>query len=332
MHAVNDAVARPRATELDGVLAAGVHTACGDRAQLTHWEACALSDRPGCRVVHYQVGVQPAEAAAPQCWQCVGKFYGRHETALKVVAALRMLEASHFTPRCGVAFPGVIIYHAPWGLLLLTYQPGVPVLNVLDTAYQPILTAIGQGLAALHTTPGPLDRLAPPTAIVAELRQRVQHLCTWMPAAASALGHIVAFLARHAPPAIDRPTLVHGDFGPAQLLWDDGRLAMLDFDRCGLGDPALDLGTLLAQLRRRALMRVGTTRDLAELRTLVLDAYHRNVAQSSGFAERVAWYERVVLLRKVHFLAGQEDGEKRAQAMALLRLLAGLTEAYQPDC
>jgi aminoglycoside phosphotransferase (APT) family kinase protein len=206
------------------------------------------------------------------------------------------------------------------------------VLDVLDTAYQPILTAIGQGLAALHTTSGPLDRLAPPTAIVAELRQRVQHLYTWMPAAACALHHIVACLARHAPPAVDMPTLVHGDFGPAQLLWDDGRLAMLDFDRCGLGDPALDLGTLLAQLRRRALMRVGTTPDLAELRTLVLEAYHRNGAQSSGFAERVAWYERVVLLRKVHFLAAQDDGEKRAQAMALLRLLAGLTEAHQPDC
>jgi aminoglycoside phosphotransferase (APT) family kinase protein len=88
--------------------------------------------------------------------------------------------------------------------------------HVLDTAYQPILTAIGQGLAALHTTPSPLDHLAPRTAIVAELRQRVQHLCTWMPAAASALRHIGAFLARHAPPAVDMPTLVHGRLRPHQ--------------------------------------------------------------------------------------------------------------------
>ncbi len=45
--------------------------------------------------------------------------------------------------------------------------------------------------------------------------------------------------------------LLHRDLHDKQLLVDDGRVGMLDVDTLGLGDPALDLGNLLAHLDLR---------------------------------------------------------------------------------
>ena len=41
--------------------------------------------------------------------------------------------------------------------------------------------------------------------------------------------------------------LIHGDFGTANLLFAEGRISgVIDFGFCGSGDPAQDLGALLA--------------------------------------------------------------------------------------
>ena len=43
--------------------------------------------------------------------------------------------------------------------------------------------------------------------------------------------------------------LVHGDYKGDNLLVDGDRLVLLDFDRVSAGDPALDVGKLVADLR-----------------------------------------------------------------------------------
>src|SRR5439155_16346977 len=126
----------------------------------------------------------------------------------------------------------------------------------------------------------------------------------------------------------------HGDLGPSQLLWQTGRIVLLDFDRCARGDPALDLGNLLTQLRRLTLRRPGKLPDFDSLRTGILDAYRRWSPADPGLRERVAWYEQVTLLRKIHFLATNttrhQEVEKRqkrqAEAIQLLEELPALAD------
>ena len=77
---------------------------------------------------------------------------------------------------------------------------------------------------------------------------------------------------------------------------------MLDLDRCARGDPALDLGNLLAQWRRIALRRPGEVPGFAPVRAALLASYQRCGARDPGLPARAAWYERATLLRKIHSL------------------------------
>jgi aminoglycoside phosphotransferase (APT) family kinase protein len=47
----------------------------------------------------------------------------------------------------------------------------------------------------------------------------------------------------------EAPTMTHGDFKCDNLVVNGSRVHLLDFDRCGLGDPAADIGKFLADLR-----------------------------------------------------------------------------------
>ncbi len=57
------------------------------------------------------------------------------------------------------------------------------------------------------------------------------------------LRFVAAWLEDNLPVPVDRPRLVHGDFRPANVLVDGGRLeALLDWELAHLGDPHDDLG------------------------------------------------------------------------------------------
>src|SRR2546427_8336594 len=84
---------------------------------------------------------------------------------------------------------------------------------------------------------------------------------------------------------------LHGDFGTANLLWRPGRLVVLDFDRCTRGDPALDLGYLLTQLRRVTLRKPGKLPEFASLHSAILDGYQRWTPPDPTLSRRGAWYE-----------------------------------------
>jgi aminoglycoside phosphotransferase (APT) family kinase protein len=100
--------------------------------------------------------------------------------------------------------------------------------------------------------------------------------------------------------------LVHGDCKPAQFLLQDGQVALLDFDHCGMADPAVDVGTFLATLQQMTVKRTLKNRGrqalcaawMPELKQQFLEAYCHASGSPSGFLHRAAWYEAVGLLRK----------------------------------
>lgn len=101
-------------------------------------------------------------------------------------------------------------------------------------------------------------------------------------------------------------SLVHGDCKPAQFLIQDQQIALLDFDHCGMADPAVDVGTFLATLQQMKVKQTIKNRGqparcarwLPDLKRQFLQTYCSASGNPSGFWQRAEWYEAVGLLRK----------------------------------
>lgn len=100
--------------------------------------------------------------------------------------------------------------------------------------------------------------------------------------------------------------LVHGDCKPSQFLLKDQQVALLDFDHCGMADPAVDVGTFLATLQQMKVKHTIKNRGkpapctdwMPGLKGQFLEAYCGASGYPPGFSQRAAWYEAVGLLRK----------------------------------
>lgn len=100
--------------------------------------------------------------------------------------------------------------------------------------------------------------------------------------------------------------MVHGDCKPAQFLIQDQQIALLDFDHCGMADPAVDVGTFLATLQQMKVKQTvknhgqppRCTNWLPDLKRQFLETYCSTSGYPSGFWQRAEWYEAVGLLRK----------------------------------
>jgi aminoglycoside phosphotransferase (APT) family kinase protein len=100
--------------------------------------------------------------------------------------------------------------------------------------------------------------------------------------------------------------LVHGDCKPAQFLINQQQVVLLDFDHCGMADPAVDVGTFLATLQQMKVKQTIKNRGkpaqctnwMPDLKRQFLEAYCSASGYPSGFSQRAAWYEAVGLLRK----------------------------------
>ena len=100
--------------------------------------------------------------------------------------------------------------------------------------------------------------------------------------------------------------LIHGDCKPAQFLIKDQQAALLDFDHCGMADPAVDVGTFLATLQQMQVKQTMKNRGkparctdwLPGLKRQFLEAYCSASGAPSGSWQRAEWYEAVALLRK----------------------------------
>lgn len=291
------------------MLSAALAALDGGAARLERWSVnhgfTAYGKR---RVVRYELEarVGPPGDDTTRRYEWLGKFYDDDGDARRVASVLRQLAAVAASgARTGPAVPGVVAYHAPERLLLLTYEPGEPVASAIGHTTHAVAAAMGRALATLHAAPIRFERsVAPsgPETVLADLRPRVAELCGRFPEEAAALERARAELERAAPPPPPAACFVHGDFGPANLLWRLGHVVVLDFDKCTTGDPALDLGNLLAQLFRMSLRKPDRLRDFAAARSLVLDAYRRWSPHDPGLEPRVAWYQRATLLRKIHRL------------------------------
>ncbi len=326
---MNPALVSPTREDEQGLLSAALRQVRGPDVSLEDWSAQPLARHGKQRVVRYDLHARAAHGGELLSLQWVGKFYEDDGAARRVAAVLRELAASDCGARGEMEVPRVLGYDAPRRLLLLTYEAGESVVSAIAHQRGPVVPVIGRALAALHGTPVSLEAITCPADVLNDLRPRVTELCARFPGEADVLRDTLFRLEHAAPSAPAAPSFLHGDFGTANLLWRPGRLVVLDFDRCTRGDPALDLGYLLTQLRRVTLRKPGKLPEFASLSSAILEAYQRWTPPDPALSRRVAWYEQATLVGKIHVLAfdltrhPEADARRRRQveAVELLRCL-----------
>jgi hypothetical protein len=112
--------------------------------------------------------------------------------------------------------------------------------------------AAGAALRALHDAPPPAGLPVRPDADAqaGETLRTAEVLAVLPPEVGQRLrGGIDRVLDRLSRWPVERATTVHGDVKCENVLVDGPSLRLLDFDRCGTGDPAADVGKFLADLR-----------------------------------------------------------------------------------
>src|SRR5213078_2173981 len=323
----------PTGADERDVLSAALRLMRGPDASLEDWSAQPLTKHGKQRVVRYDLRARAASGAVAYQW--VGKLYEDDGAARRVATVLRQLAASDCGARGEMALPSVVAYDASRRLLLLTYEAGESVVSAIAHQHGPVVPAIGRALAALHGTPVSLDTITSPADVLADLRRRVADLCARFPGEADVLRDMLTRLEHAAPSAPAAPSFLHGDCGTANLLWRPGCLVVLDFDRCTRGDPALDLGYLLTQLRRVTLRKPGKLPEFASLSSAILEAYQRWSPPDPALGRRVAWYEQATLVDKVHVLAfdltrhpePEARRQRQVEAGELLQCLANARDS-----
>lgn len=166
-------------------------------------------------------------------------------------------------------------------------------------------------LAAVHTSGVATDRERPIDKELSRFVKRAAQAAAVDPAAGErllALAKALPAWREHMPGWGEQITLVHGDCKHSQCLLTDAGVAILDWDHCGMADPATDIGTYIATFRQmgihQALKARGSaaaaarTEWLRGLEDAFLDAYVAASGFGEGFYFRARWYEAVALMRK----------------------------------
>jgi hypothetical protein len=109
---------------------------------------------------------------------------------------------------------------------------------------------------------------------------------------------------------------IHRDFYSSQVIIDDERLWVIDFDLYCQGDPALDAGNFLGHVTEQALRELGDARALAQ----VEQAFENRYVELSGECVRrsVHGYANLTLAR--HIFLSTKFPERQSLTGALLEL------------
>lgn len=181
--------------------------------------------------------------------QAVLKFYtpAGYEVAARNSRALASLEEIGLAPALGRSSHAAVLAHG--------WLDGQPLDEAIRTGGVETgqVEAVGAALARLHH-----HRLTELT-----YRGRSDEVNAWLAAARSvaavcpSLAEQAKRLARRLGTILQDAPLqfqsIHGDFSSDQVMLTSTGPAFLDFDRAGLGDPAADIGSFIAQLESRTL-------------------------------------------------------------------------------
>jgi hypothetical protein len=169
------------------------------------------------------------------------------------------------------------------------------------------IRSAARAVAALHRAPVTSQRLRPVDAELLRFQSRAAQIARVDPAAGAQLATLADRLISTRPATGATLGLVHGDCKPSQFRVHDDAVTLLDFDHCGIADPAADVGSFLASLRQAearerfpASPDSGRPGEFEALAATFLRAYLGTCGRhpAGAFSARARWYEAVALERK----------------------------------
>ena len=295
-------------------------------ARVLRCRVMPLRYRPGKRcTVHLEVWLRNTETGVITRRMMFGKLYHSVAKAASIYEAMQMLcdSAPARDGRIVLANPAAFVPE----LQLVLQEPveGTPLDLLLGGIYRPGTMNDRRGwngveqaataLAALHTAGLNATSKRSIVAELARFEQRAMQVATVNTDLGAQMAALTAALrasSEHLQAWGSETCFIHGDCKPSQFLIGPRHVGLLDFDHCGMADPASDVGTFLASLRqldiRQALKSPGNPRVpvtgstavswLRALEQQFLDDYFAMSMRRPEFRLRATWYEAVALLRK----------------------------------
>lgn len=285
-------------------------------ARILRCDVSPLRFRPGRRcTVRLNLWLREKESGAIYKRVLYGKIYHDLEKAERVYQQMRSLSNS-IPPDDRISFANASAFLPDLAMVLQDPVKGVALdglisceTNACDSRGFAGTVAAASTLAAFHASGLSAGKPRSISAELARFKKRGARIGQVSPE----LGNEIIKLADALSTWLDTldqwgatTCLVHGDCKPAQFLIEAQQVALLDFDHCGMADPAVDVGTFLATLQQMKVKQtiknrgepVRCTSWMPGLKQGFLEAYCNASDSPSGFSERAAWYEAVGLLRK----------------------------------
>lgn len=185
------------------------------------------------------------------------KVYHDRAKALAVHTEMAALATERAAPDLMLARPlGIDAAHDVVGQEVLEGVALGPMLAAMSGRTVRGIDRAARALAALHRLPTVSSRSRSLDRAVEKLERRTSGLAVLHPFEAAPLIELIGRLVAAIEPAAISParrTLVHGDAKADQFLIRPDAMALLDFDHCGVGDPAADVADFVGKLRQRSL-------------------------------------------------------------------------------
>lgn len=320
-------------TVLDGqAMVALLNTALpdctSDRLRLLRCRVTPLRYRLGKRcTLRFDLRLRDHTSGATVTRTFYGKLYHSERKAQAVYAEMKHLSAALAPHQEQLILAQAVAFLPSLPLILQAPVAGTPLELLLRqpkrtaTAGDPRAVAgirqAAAALARLHQVAHCTERVRAIDDELVRFQERSRQISTVVPSVGAAL----LALANALPAGLERlpawgaeSSLVHGDCKPSQFLLTPASapdaapaVALLDFDHCGVADPAADVGNFLATLRQLGVkqslkQRADATESYQQwLHTLeehFLAAYVAARPCHPAFRQRAVWYQAVALLRK----------------------------------
>ena len=277
-----------------------------------------IRHKPGRRVVlEYDVAV-PTPTGIREL-TLIGKLRARHHAR----AAYRLLDAlwnagfaAHSNDGISVPEPAGVI--SRFNLWLQHKVPGRPLGELLSSSASPALARrVTDAIHKLHCAGVPTERRHTLADELRILHERLPQVAQEHPDWSQRLENVLAAcdrLGATLPAPVECG--IHRDFYADQVIVDDTRLYLLDFDLYCAGDPALDIGNFAGHIIEQSLRLPDDGLALAQFEHALVERFVELTGPASRHA--VAVYTTLTLVR--HIYLSTLFPERRAFTGMLLEL------------
>jgi hypothetical protein len=335
------------------VLAEALPECRAGEARILRCKATPLRYRPGKRcTLRFDLALRDTRSGAINRRRLFGKVYHDLDKATSVYHEMQMM-AESVPARAGrVVLAPVVAFLPDLQIVIQAPVEGVPLELYLEGLEDGVtagdqrgwdgIIASASAFAAVHTAGLTTDRERPIDSELKRFAKRAGQAAAVDPAIGPQLVALSDAL-RAGRGQLHRwgeqITLVHGDCKHSQCMLTTDGVAILDWDHCGMADPATDIGTYIATLRQLGIHQSlkahssaaaqARTQWLRALEDRFLDEYCAAAGFDADFKLRATWYEAAALMRKAlrGFARAPRSPMVPAQVEEAWRVLATLPPA-----